>query len=241
MSENSHNPIATRVLMIDDDPQVRSVTRELLAKQGIELVAVGEPDEGLSLLEAAHGKDEFDALLLDLQLPNVSGWDVLDSLRQRGDATPVLLITGVHYGVDDRVRGLGLGADDFLAKPFDGRELIARLDAVLRRERSLPVLRLGDLRIDLGRRIVQRGEERIDLSPREFHLLTVLAEGRGKVVPRRELLTKVWGMAFDPGTNVLEVQVARLRRKMDRTGPPLIETSIGEGYRLNPASVGCGD
>ena len=134
--------------------------------------------------------------------------------------------------MEERVKGLQLGADDYVAKPFDSTELIARMEAVVRRRRALPAIEVGDLRIDLGRRVVERGARRIETSPREFDLLRTLAESQGSALSRKDLLQSVWGIEFDPGTNVVEVQISRLRRKIDACGPPMIETLVGEGYRL---------
>jgi len=143
----------------------------------------------------------------------------------------VIFVTA-RRGVEDRVKGLRTGADDYLLKPFEFDELLARIEAVARRRAAVPVLVFGDLRIDVARRIVERAGERIDLSPKEFDLLRMLAEAKGRTVSRTELLNVVWGIRFDPETNVVDALVARLRRRVDRRGTPMIETVIGEGYRL---------
>jgi len=147
---------------------------------------------------------------------------------------PVIFVTA-RRGVEDRIKGLRTGADDYILKPFEFDELLARIEAVLRRRQTIPVYELGDLRIDVARRIVERNGDRVELSPKEFDLLRTLAEAKGRTVSRVELLKVVWGITFDPETNVVDALIARLRRRIDRSGPPVIETVIGEGYRLAAA------
>jgi len=215
-----------KVLVIDDDEGVRKFIQSLLSRHDI--ASVCEADSGAAM-KRLIGQGGFDVVLLDVEMPGQSGWEFLDKVRAAGDETPVIFLTG-HKTQEERVKGLRLGADDYITKPFDSRELLARLEAVVRRGKSLPVVVLGDLKINLGRRTVERNEQRIDLSPREFDVLWALVEARGGVVSRAELLRQVWGMDFDPGTKVVEVQIARLRSKIDRNAPPLIHTLVGEGY-----------
>ena len=219
-----------RVLVVDDDRGVREYIRQLLGQSGMECAAAEDSCAALAILEE-RVRGYFDVILLDVMMPVQSGWDFLDELRQAGDETPVIFLTA-RQTVEERVKGLRLGADDYVAKPFDSSELIARMEAVVRRRRSLPSIEVGDLRIDLGRRVVERGGQRIETSPREFDLLRALAESQGRPLSRMDLLRRVWGIEFDPGTNVVEVQISRLRRKIDACGPPMIETLVGEGYRL---------
>jgi len=219
-----------KLLIVDDDPQILSYVQRLLEGQGSECMTARAAGEALDILEKTDSP--FDVILLDVSLPGRSGWEILDELRAGGDETPVIFLTG-HHAVEERVKGLELGADDYIIKPFAASELLARVDAVVRRRQSLPVLEVGDLRLDLGRRIATRGEQRVDVSPREFDLLRTLMEARGGVLSRAQLLRDVWDLKFDPGTKVVEVQVARLRRKLDRTGPPMIQTLVGEGYRIH--------
>jgi len=175
-------------------------------------------------------------MLLDISMPEQSGWEFLEELREAGEEIPVIFLTA-HHTVEERVRGLRMGADDYVLKPFEGPELIARIEAVVRRRESLPVFTVGELRIDLGRRLVERGGERIEVSPREFDVLGELVQARGKILSKSDLLSRVWGMDFDPGTKVVEVQVARLRRKLGRNQPALIETVVGKGYRVATAAL----
>jgi two-component system copper resistance phosphate regulon response regulator CusR len=171
--------------------------------------------------------------LLDVMMGGRSGWELLEEMRARGHDMPVLFVTAKH-AVDDRVRGLRLGADDYVLKPFEFEELIARIEAVLRRRRALPVLEAHDVRIDLAHRTVERDGRRVDLSPKEFDLLLALVEAQGRVLSRAELLKRVWGIEFDPQTNVVDTAVARLRKRLDRGVEPLILTVVGEGYRIAP-------
>jgi len=223
-----------KVLIIDDDPGVRRYIQRTLENAGIESVAAAGTSEGREQL--SRGQGTIDVILLDISMPEQSGWEFLEELRAGGDEIPVIFLTA-HHTVEERVRGLRMGADDYVLKPFEGPELIARLEAVVRRRESLPVFTLGDLRIDLARRLVERGGERIEVSPREFDVLGELVQARGQVLSKSELLRRVWGMDFDPGTKVVEVQVARLRRKLGRNEPALIETVVGKGYRVATGNI----
>src|SRR5262245_46665952 len=171
-------------------------------------------------------------ILLDVMMPALSGWELLHDLREHGRETPVIFVTA-RDAVEERVKGLRLGADDYVIKPFAFSELLARIEAVIRRRQSLAPIEVFDLRLDLARRQVRRGDRSIDLSPREFDLLLALVRAGGRVLSRSELLREVWSIEFDPGTNVVDVHIGRLRRKVDRHGPPLIQTVRGEGYRLS--------
>jgi DNA-binding response OmpR family regulator len=222
-----------KILIVDDDPKLRGFVAKGLAEHGIESLSAGDGNEAQRVLAAA-GPIKPDLILLDVMMPEKSGLDFLEELRAGGSDIPVIFVTA-RRAVEERVQGLRRGADDYILKPFEFDELIARIEAVVRRRQSIPVFEIGDLRIDVARRIVERGGERIDLSPKEFDLLRTLAEARGRTVSRTELLSVVWGINFDPETNVVDALVARLRRRLDRTGPQLIETAIGEGDRLRPA------
>lgn len=223
-----------RVLIIDDDPGVRRYIQRVLERSEIEPVAADGPEAGRAAL--AEAGTPFDVMLLDISMPGQTGWDFLSELREQGDQTPVIFLTA-HHTVQERVRGLRMGADDYILKPFEGAELVARIEAVVRSRESLPVLTIGELRIDLARRVVELAGSRIDVSPREFDVLGELAMARGEVLSRADLLERVWDIRFDPGTKVVEVQIARLRRKLGREEGSVIETVVGEGYRIAmPAS-----
>lgn len=219
-----------KILIVDDDPKLRGFVAKGLETHGIDSVSASDGAEALTVLERSVS-DRPDLILLDVMMPGKSGMEFLEELRRRGHDLPVIFVTA-RRGVEDRVKGLRIGADDYVLKPFEFDELLARIEAVIRRRQSVPVFEFGDVRIDVARRIVERAGQRIDLSPKEFDLLRTLAEARGRVVSRTELLKVVWGITFDPETNVVDALVARLRRRIDRGGASLIDTVIGQGYRL---------
>jgi DNA-binding response OmpR family regulator len=221
-----------KILIVDDDPKLRGFVAKGLEANGHASVSASDGNEALAVLDAAS--EPPDLILLDVMMPGKSGMEFLEELRRRGTEVPVIFVTA-RRGVEDRIKGLRTGADDYILKPFEFDELLARIEAVLRRRQTIPVYELGDLRIDVARRIVERHGERVELSPKEFDLLRTLAEAKGRTVSRVELLKIVWGITFDPETNVVDALVARLRRRIDRSGPPVIETVIGEGYRLAAA------
>ena len=220
-----------RILIVDDDPKLRAFVSKGLEAHGMETSVASNGLEARAVLASlAHMPD---LILLDVMMPGGDGMGLLEDLRRQGIEVPVIFVSAAR-AVEDRVRGLKLGADDYLVKPFQFDELLARIEAVARRRVTTLVHEVADLRLDVGRRIVERAGQRIDLSPKEFDLLRALVEARGRTVTRTELLEVVWGIRFDPGTNVVDALVARLRRRVDRKGIPLIETVVGEGYRLAP-------
>jgi two-component system, OmpR family, copper resistance phosphate regulon response regulator CusR len=218
-----------KLLLVDDDPKLRSILCRGFSESGLECT---EADGGSEARAALQTGGPFDLILLDLMMPEESGWTFYDTLRASGDETPVVFLTARH-AVEERVRGLRLGAEDYIMKPFEFSELLARIEVVVRRAQREAILRVGNLVIDLQRRFVLRGDLRIEMSPREFDLLLALAKARGKVLSRAELLRDVWGIDFEPGTNVVAVQVSRLRRRIERGGPVMIHTVPGEGYALS--------
>jgi two-component system copper resistance phosphate regulon response regulator CusR len=217
-----------KLLLVDDDPKFRRILQAGFSESGIECTGAGGGDEARHELRT---NGPFDLILLDLMMPQESGWTFYDALRASGDETPIVFLTARH-AVEERVRGLRLGAEDYVMKPFEFSELLARIEVVVRRSQRETTLRVGDLVIDLQRRFVLRGDVRIEMSPREFDLLLVLARARGKTLSRGELLREVWGIDFEPGTNLVAVQVSRLRRRIEHGGPVLIHTVPGEGYAL---------
>jgi two-component system OmpR family response regulator len=220
-----------KILIVDDDPKLRAFVSKGLETQGHTTLAAGSGLEARSVLAA---QDEApDLILLDVMMPGGDGMSFLEELRRRGIETPVIFVSAAR-GVEDRVRGLRLGADDFLVKPFQFDELLARIEAVSRRRAPPLVYEVGEVRIDPLRRVVERAGVRVDLSPKEFDLLRTLAEARGRTLSRVELLRIVWGIHFDPQTNVVDALVARLRRRIDRGDDSVIETVVGEGYRMVP-------
>lgn len=219
-----------RLLVIEDDPRSSAHLSRGLSESGCVADLARTGPDGLSLARTRT----YDAILLDLGLPGRDGWGVLDELRESGDRTPVVCVTA-RAGVDDRVRGLDAGADDYLPKPFSLPELLARLRAVLRRghDRAEETVRVADLVVDLAARRASRGGVGLDLRPKEFALLAVLARRPGHVVTRSAILDRVWGDAFGCDSNVVEVQVKRLRDKVDGGFPvKLIHTVRGSGYVL---------
>lgn len=220
-----------RVLTIEDD---ETTAREIVAEltgRGFEVEAVGDGREGL--VRAAAGG--FDAITLDRVLPGLDGLAVLRVLRESGVETPVLMISALS-DVDERVRGLRAGGDDYLVKPFEVEEMSARLEALLRRRRAperQTVLRVADLTFDLVTREVRRGGETLRLLPTEMKLLEYLMRNAGDVVTRTMIFEAVWGYHFDPGTNLIDVHLGQLRRKIDPPGArSLIRTIRGAGYSI---------
>ena len=220
-----------RVLIIEDDATTASYVSRGLREEGhvVDLHTNGKD----GLIAATSGS--YDVIVLDRMLPEVDGLAVLKTLRGTGNMTPVLVLTALGE-VDDRIEGLHAGADDYLSKPFAFGELSARIAALARRPQTLDVetvLCVGDLKMDLLNRSVTRGAVEIDLLPREFALLEFLLRRQGRVQTRTMLLEGVWDISFDPGTNVVETHISRLRAKVDRPfDRHLIETVRGAGYRI---------
>jgi DNA-binding response OmpR family regulator len=218
-----------RLLIVDDDPKLRNYVCAGLEQSGIEGVSAPDGQSALAILE--DDSRGFDLILLDVMMPEITGWDLLADLRERGRETPVIFVTA-RDSVEERVRGLRLGADDYVIKPFAFQELIARIEVVIRRRKELPPIEVGDLRLDLARRQARRADKVLDLSPREFDLLLALVRAEGRTLSRTELLRDVWDIAGEPATNLVDVHIGRLRRKLDAHGTSLIHTVRGEGYRL---------
>jgi two-component system OmpR family response regulator len=223
------------LLVVEDDRDTRDFIRNGLTQAGHTVDVCADGRDGLIHATTA----EFDLIVLDRMLPEVDGLTVLRTLRAAGNRVPVLLLSALGE-VDQRVAGLRAGGDDYLVKPFAFSELLARIDALVRRtapEGPTTLLRVGDLELDRMARRVRRGEQDIDLQPREFRLLEYLMLHAGQVVTRTMLLEHVWDYHFDPQTNVIDVHVSRLRAKIDRGFErPLLHTVRGAGYRLGDAS-----
>lgn len=221
-----------KVLVVEDEAKLADILVQGLRENGFLAEAARDGRTGLALALATA----YDAVILDVMLPVRDGFEVLRALRAAGSATPVLMLTA-RGGVDDRVRGLDLGADDYLAKPFAFKELLARLRAITRRPPAGPqtVLRVADLELDPRGREVRRGGRVLDLSPREFSLLELLLRRKGVVLTRAMILDQVWESddAGEAGSNLVDVYVAYLRRKVDHPFPvKLIHTVRGSGYVL---------
>ncbi len=220
-----------RILIVDDDPTFRELSAVALEAAGMKLEFASNGTDGLAKLQGAPG-GHFDVILLDVQMPGASGWELLFELREAGNEVPVIFISA-RGGVEDRVKGLRLGADDYVVKPVEYDELIARIESVVRRRLAMPTIEFGPLHFDPVRRRVKHSGKHVDLSPREYDLLLHLVQASGEVVTRKALLEEVWNMPFDPGTNVVNVHINRLRKKLDRCGPQVIETVRGQGYRID--------
>ncbi len=221
-----------KILIVEDEPKTGDYLRQGLSEAGFVVDLAQDGADGLHL--ALLG--EYDLIILDVMLPGLDGWQVLQSLRHRGLQMPVLFLTARDQ-VEDRVKGLELGADDYLVKPFSFAELLARVRTILRRGRGggldSNVLRVADLELDLLRRRVTRGGKRIDLTAKEFGLLELLMRRHGEVLPRSLIASQVWDMNFDSDTNVIEVAIRRLRGKIDEEHEvKLIHTVRGMGYVL---------
>ena len=222
-----------RILIIEDDTELASFVRKGLNQAGWNVDHADNGKDGLFLATT----EQYDALIVDRMLPGIEGLTVVRTLRASDIDTPVLILSALGE-VDDRVKGLKAGGDDYLVKPFAFSELMARIEALVRRSRTAATaaqttLEVADLHMDLLKREVRRGDTKIDLQPREFKLLQFLMRHAGQVVTRTMLLEGVWDYHFDPQTNVIDVHISRLRAKVDKGFQrPLLHTVRGAGYRL---------
>ena len=225
------------ILVVDDDPGLRELLLSALRFAGFEVETAGDVPAALAAIEARLP----DAIVLDVMLPGTDGFDLVHLLRGRDVHVPVMFLTA-RDELDDRVRGLRLGGDDYLTKPFDVVEIAARLEALLRRSRRLPasapagVLRCDDLELDEARHVVTRGGRPVELSPTEFRLLRYLLINTGRVVSKAQILEHVWQYDFGGDAGVVERFVSNLRRKIDFGGPSLVHTVRGFGYSLRPVA-----
>lgn len=220
-----------RVLTIEDDPTTAAEIASELTSRGFEVDCVSDGDEGLRLAAS----DLYDVITLDRMLPGMDGLAIAASLKASGVDTPILMISALN-DLDERVRGLRAGGDDYLTKPFATEEMTARIEVLIRRRRAdygKLVLRLADLELDLVRRVARRGGRDLELLPKEVRLLEFLMRQSGQLLTRTMIFETVWGYKFDPGTNIIDVHIRALRRKLERPGQPvLLHTVRGAGYRL---------
>ncbi|MFT3960101.1 heavy metal response regulator transcription factor [Propionivibrio sp.] len=225
-----------KILVVEDETKTGTYLKQGLVEAGFVVDLVADGFDGLHLATS----EAYDLAILDVMLPGLDGWQILQGIRRAGNELPVLFLTARDQ-VEDRVKGLELGADDYLVKPFAFAELLARVRTLLRRgakAKEAEVMRAADLEVDLLRRRVTRGGRRIDLTAKEFGLLELLLRRQGEVLPRALIASQVWDMNFDSDTNVVEVAVRRLRAKIDDDfAPKLIRTVRGMGYVLE-APVG---
>lgn len=219
-----------KILVIEDDPTVGEFVRRGLEEQRWQADLVNNGLEG----ERMAVSQPYDLVILDMRLPGRNGLDVLRTLRSRGFERPVLVLTA-QDAVDAKVETLRAGADDYVTKPFAFEELLARVEALLRRPRAMasPLLRVGDLELDQGTRDVRRGDESIELTPKEFAVLEYLMRHAGRVMSRTLITEYAWGYHFDPGTNIVDVVINHLRKKIDaKFEKKLITTVRGVGYMI---------
>lgn len=224
------NWTGVKILLVEDEQEIADFVKDGLGEQGF---SVDHCDNGDKALEIATSQS-FDAIVLDIMLPGQDGLSILKVLRESQNNVPVVIITA-RGETEERIEGLNLGADDYLAKPFYMDELIARLRAVWRRSagEGASLLSLADLTANLMDREVRRGEELIDMTPKEFSLLVYLMRSPGRVLTRTQILEQVWDYHFNPGTNLVDVYIRRLRNKIDTEGKvPLIHTLRGVGYKM---------
>ena len=224
------------ILLIEDDAHTARTITELLTQRGCTVDHAGTGEAGLHLA----GRPEVDVILLDRMLPTISGVELVARLRAAEIEKPVLMLSALGRA-DHRVEGLEAGVDDYLAKPFEPDELMARLRALYRRttvQARQPVLIHGDIEIQVRARTAHRGGRHLSLSPKEFDLLHYMMENAGEIVTREMLLRHVWKLQFDPQTNVIDVHLVRLRRKLEEgAARPCLETVWGRGYRLVAAET----
>lgn len=221
-----------KVLVVEDDPKIAAFVEKGLQEAGFVVDRTENGEQALQLAKAI----KYDVAIIDLMLPKFDGLSLIDLMRQRGMETPILILSAKHT-VDDRIRGLQRGADDYLVKPFVFAELLARVQALVRRA-SKPIetsrITCGDLVVDLLERKVRRGGQLIDLQPKEYALLEYLLRNRGRTISKTMIMEQIWDLHFDPQTNVVDVLVCRLRNKVDKNFPQkLIQTIRGIGYVLD--------
>lgn len=226
-----------RILVVEDDPKIAQYLRKGLGEAGYRVDHLESAEEGLS----AASLESYDVLVVDLMLPGKDGFQLIEELRGRGVATPILILSA-RQSVDDRVRGIRAGGDDYMTKPFSFSELQVRVEALIRRTRmsggSPAILATGDITMDLLSREVTRQGARLDLQPREFSLLEFFLRHPGQVLTKTMILEHVWSYDFDPQTNVVDVLVSRLRGKVDRDFEPrVIHTIRGVGYVYRPEGI----
>ncbi len=223
--------MSVEILSVEDDDNLAFVIAAALTAEGYGVARVAT---GTDALNATLAESAFDLIVLDVMLPDVDGYEVCQRLREAGNLTPVIFLTAMD-SVGDKVRGLTIGADDYVTKPFSIEELTARVRSLLRRAGRVvaPVpQRFGEVQIDLDERTVSRGGALIDLSPTEFRLLAFLSRHAGHVLSRWQIIDNVWGYGFDGDPTIVESFISQLRRKVDTSPPTLIRTVRGVGYRL---------
>lgn len=219
-----------RILLAEDERDMNMLITKILKKEGYSVDSCFDGEEASEYLRGA----DYDAAILDIMMPKKDGYKVVEELRNRGSEIPVIFLTAKD-GIQDRVKGLDIGADDYLIKPFDFDELLARIRAMTRRRGShiSSIIKIGDLEIDTAGRSVKRGSRDIELSAREFSILEYLAANKGRVLSREQIESHVWNYEYEGGTNVVDVYISYLRKKIDAAGETkLIHTVWGTGWTL---------
>lgn len=219
-----------KILIVEDERKVANFIRQGLEEEGYEVEMAFDGEEGRRMVTSP----DYDLAIIDINLPLLNGYEVCRELRRVNVQLPVLMLTALG-STDDKVKGFEHGADDYLVKPFEFRELLARVKALLKRskvaEQQPEVLTLADLELDLDRKVAKRGGRTIELTAKEFALLEYLLRNKGRVVSRADIAEKIWEITFDTGTNVIDVYINFLRKKIDKDfSPKLIHTQIGMGY-----------
>lgn len=219
-----------RILLAEDERDMNMLITKILKKEGYSVDSCFDGEEASEYLRGA----DYDAAILDIMMPKKDGYKVVEELRNRGSEIPVIFLTAKD-GIQDRVKGLDIGADDYLIKPFDFDELLARIRAMTRRRgaHTSSIIKIGDLEIDTAGRSVKRGSRNIELSAREFSILEYLAANKGRVLSREQIESHVWNYEYEGGTNVVDVYISYLRKKIDAAGETkLIHTVWGTGWTL---------
>jgi len=221
-----------RVLSVEDDDRIADFLRRALTAEGHSCVRASNSDEAFTLVK----NGDFDILLLDLMLPGMSGLEICQELRMRNITTPIIMLTAMD-STEDIVLGLRMGADDYMTKPFDIDELLARMETVCRRNADntgfIKTLQIDDVRMDRESKKVMSGDQQVDLTAKELSILELLMTHPDKLFSRERILNNVWGMNVDPLTNVVDVYIGRIRKKLGKDKQPFIETVRGLGYRIN--------
>ncbi len=220
-----------KILVVEDEVKVANLLKNGLEENNYEVTVAHDGMEGKQLAL----QQKFGLVILDLNLPKLSGYEVSKSIRETNGSLPILMLTALGT-TDDKLQGFEMGADDYLVKPFEFRELLARIKAILHRAgngNASRILKVADLEMNLDNKSVKRGNQKIELTAKEFALLEYFIQNKGKVLSRAEIAEKIWDITFDSGTNVIDVYVNFLRKKIDRDfEPKLIHTKIGMGYIL---------
>ena len=222
-----------KILLIEDEPQVVEFLKKGLSEKGYETEVAYDGHMG----ERLASKGDFGLIILDVILPNINGYDLCKRIREKGLEVPVLMLTALGT-TDDKVSGFNAGADDYLVKPFEFDELLARIKALTKRSSGLlqtsKVIKIADLSLDFNKKSATRRDKNIDLTGKEFELLEFLMKNKGRVLSRSEIAEKIWDITFDTGTNVVDVYISILRKKIDRDfEEKLIHTKVGLGYYID--------